>query len=270
MIFILYFFYLSFISLISCGQPTFEIKEVNYALTRCNRNAGFFEFVFKGKGKNIEDSLRIALPLKSPASSKALCKVSSTDIICTLDVLLYDIINPTQKVVIDEEEPIFDNLKITNWVDFFIPERRVINDEINCKSNEVIIDPEESDELYIFGSLDKNIDILGCLKNKNNFIFKIILIKPNNPDSEIILKEDLNFDIYFEKPKDEKINCLIKNDNNKLYTVKCSMEYGGEIDIGAQANGIAYIGEKKVKIVIRGILILPTIVDQCTDDKNNY
>ena len=62
----------------------------------------------------------------------------------------------------------------------------------------------------------------------------------------------------------------MKNDNNELYTVKCSMEYGGEIDIGAEANGIAYIGEKKVKIVIRGILIPPTVVDQCTDDKNNY
>ena len=63
---ILYIFYLSFISLILCGSPTFEILEVNHVSTRCDLNAGYFQFLFKGKGKNIEDTLRINLPLKSP------------------------------------------------------------------------------------------------------------------------------------------------------------------------------------------------------------
>ena len=193
--------------------------------------------------------------------------ISSTDMFCSIDVFLYDSPNPSQIVEVYEEEPIFDNLKIINWADFFVPEQRVINHAMDCKPKEKILDPKEGDELYIFGALDKNIDMLGCSENKNIFIFKMILIKAKNQDSEISLEEDLNLEIYFEKPKDEKITCFIpKNDNNDFYTVKCSMEYGGEIKVGSEANGIAYIGEKKAKIVFRGILIPPTVIDQCTDD----
>ena len=271
MISILFIFYLSFISLISCSSPTFEIQGVIHTLTRCDRNAGFFEFVFKGKGKNIQDSIRVTLPLQRPANSKAVCMVSSTEMFCTLDVLLYNITNPIESVIVYGEEPIFENLKIKNWAELFTPERRTINSAMNCKSNERIIDPEEGDELYIFGAFDKNIDILGCSKNKNNFIFQMVLLKPKNSDTEFSFEKDFNFEINFEKPKDEKITCLMpKNDNLGIYTIKCSMEYGGEIDIGTEAQGTAYIGEKKVKIILRGILIPPTIVDQCTDDDNIY
>ena len=137
MIFIIYIFYLSFLSLISCGSPTFEIQEVIHSLTRCDRTAGYFQFLIKGKGKNIEEPIRIILPLKSPASSKALCMVSSIDMFCTLDIVLYDITNPMEKIIVYEEEPIFDNLKIINWVDYFTLERRTINDAMNCKHNEI-------------------------------------------------------------------------------------------------------------------------------------
>ena len=41
---------------------------------------------------------------------------------------------------------------------------------------------------------------------------------------------------------------------------------GVEIEVGAESNGVAYIGEKKAKIVFRGILIPPTVIDQCTDE----
>lgn len=176
-----------------------------------------------------------------------------------------------ESVIVYEEEPIFNNLKITNWADYFSPERRTINSAKNCKPFERIIDPEEEDELYIFGVLDENIDTLGCLKNKNNFAFQMAIIRPNNPDSEIYFEKDLNFEILFKKPKDEKISCIIpKNDIDGFYSVKCSMEYGDEIEIGAEANGIAYIGEKKTKITIRGNLLPPTIIDQCTDYIKNY
>ena len=224
--FILFIFYLSFISLILCGSPTFEILEVNHVSTRCDLIAGYFQFLYKGKGKNIEDTIRINLPLKSPKSSEAVCIVNTTDMFCSLDVFLYDNPNPSQIVAVNEEEPIFDNLKIKNWADFFVPEKRVINHAMDCKPKERILDPEESDELYIFGALDKNIDILGCSENKNIFIFKMILIKAKNQDSEISLEEDLNLEMYFEKPKDEKITCFIpKNDNNDFYTVKCSITF---------------------------------------------
>jgi hypothetical protein len=36
--------------------------------------------------------------------------------------------------------------------------------------------------LYIFGALDKNIDMLGCKENNNTIIFQMILIKAKNQD----------------------------------------------------------------------------------------
>lgn len=120
---------------------------------------------------------------------------------------------------------------------------------------------------YIFGALDnKNIDISGCLNGKNNFNLQMSLIKHNKNFSEIYLEEDLKFEIIFEKPKDEKITCLIpKNGNYDLYTIKCYMDYAGKVEIGVEANGIGYIGEKKIKIVLRGILIPPTVINQCNE-----
>jgi hypothetical protein len=133
MILILFIFYLSFISLISCGSPTFEIQEINHISTRCDLIAGYFQFSFKGKGKNIEDPIRINLPLESPKSSEAICIISSTNMSCSIDVFLYDRTYPSQIVAVYEEEPIFDNLKIKNWADFFVPEKRVINHAMDCK-----------------------------------------------------------------------------------------------------------------------------------------
>ena len=109
--------------------------------------------------------------------------------------------------------------------------------------------------------------MLGCKENNNTFMLQMILIKAKKQDSEISLEEDLNLEIYFKKPKEEKITCFIpRKDKDGFYKVKCSMQYGGEVEVGAQANGVAYIGEKKAKIVFRGILIPPTVIDQCTDE----
>ena len=133
MILILFIFYLSFISLISCWSPKFEIQEINHISTRCDLIAGYFQFSSKGKGKNFEDPIRINLPLESPKSSEAVCMISSTDMSCSIDVFLYDNTNPSQIVAVYEEEAIFGNLKIKNWVDFFVPEKRVINHAMDCK-----------------------------------------------------------------------------------------------------------------------------------------
>ena len=43
---------------------------------------------------------------------------------CSIDVFLYDRTYPSQIVAVYEEEPIFDNLKIKNWADFFVPEKK--------------------------------------------------------------------------------------------------------------------------------------------------
>ena len=246
----IYIFCLSFFSLILCGSPTFEILEVNHFLTQCDKCVGLFKFSIKGKGKNIDEPIRITLPLKSPSSTKAKCIVSSIEMLCLIDSIIYDLSNPNQILEVNEEEPIYDYIKILNWANFFTPEKRIINHATNCKPDEKILDTDEGDKLYIFGALDnKNIDISGCLNSKNNFSFQMSFIEHKRNFSEIYLEEDLKFEIIFEKPKNEKITCLIpKNANYGLYTVKCFMDYAGEIEIGVEANGIGYIGEKKSKL----------------------
>ena len=41
------------------------------------------------------------------------------------------------------------------------------------------------------------------------------------------------------------------------------MKYGGEIEVGKEVSTTVEIKDKKYKIVFRGILIPPTIVDEC-------
>lgn len=149
--FYLYIFCLSFLSLILCGSPTFEILEVNHFLTQCDRYAGLFKFSIKGKGKNIEEPIRITLPLKSPSSTKAKCLVSSIEMFCSIDTIIYDLSNPNQILAVNEEEPIYDYIKIPNWANFFTPEKIIINSAMNCKPDERILDTDEVDELYFWG-----------------------------------------------------------------------------------------------------------------------
>ena len=59
-----------------------------------------------------------------------------------------------------------------------------------------------------------------------------------------------------------------KKNINGIYTVRCAIAYGGEIEVGIEASDTVKLNGKNLKIVIRGLLILTTIVDECTDEKN--
>ena len=268
--FLIYILYLSLISLIASDNlPIFEISEVYHEGTRCDNENGFFVFIILGKGTGIDDEIRITLPLKSPENCKAVCMVSSEKMNCTMDAYLYDL--EGEKILeVFEEEPIFDNLKISNWVEYFIDVRRILNHATNCKAVERKIEPDK-DEEHIFAAYDaKNIEILGCFRNKNNFSFQLTRVKDEGVDTPDSLTQDIYFEINFEKPANDKALCVIpKKSIDDVYTVRCALEYGGEIEIGKEVSGVVNLQGKKLKIVFRGLLIPPTIVDECKNEKNN-
>ena len=258
-----YFIYFIIVTYIICNElPTFEITSIYHEQTRCDQEKGLFQFVILGKGNNIKDNIRITLSLKLPEDCKADCEVSSSEMFCTMDALAYDL-SGEKRLEVFTEEPIFDNLKMINWSDYFSKVNPILNDATNCKSNER--PPEE----LIFAAYDKNIEILGCFRNKNNFSFQLTLIKDEKNTIEDSLNEDIYFEINFEKPKIEKSLCVIpKNNINGVYTIRCAIEYGGEIEVGIETSSTVKLNGKNLKIVIRGLLIQPTIVDECTDEKN--
>lgn len=264
---LLYITYLIVISLIK-SEPTFEIIEVDNQNTLCDRENGYYQFHIIGEGLGFSGEIRITLPLESPEKCKAVCNVSSTDMFCTIDSFLYDL-SGAKILKVFEEEPTFDNLKIINWKDHFKPEHTVLNSGTNCECYERIIPPDEEDveKEIIFAAYDaKNIEVLGCFREKNNFSFELTKVEDEDTEysSKDILKEDIYFDIQFKKPTDEKGKCVIdKKNKNGVYTVRCAISYGGEIEVGGEASSIVNIDEKKQKIVFRGLLIPPIKVDEC-------
>ena len=112
------------------------------------------------------------------------------------------------------------------------------------------------EELIFTAYDDKNIEILRCFRNKNNFSFQLTLIKDEKNTVEDSLSEDIYFEINFEKPKNEKSLCVIPKKNiNGVYTVRCAIAYGGEIEVGIEASDTVKLNGKNLKIVIRGLLI---------------
>lgn len=256
---IIYFYLLSNIL---CELPTFEIKQVHHESTRCDRQNGYFQFVIEGEGKGIEDTIRITLPLKSPPSCNAVCQVSSTEMFCTMDAKMYDL-SGNKILEVFEEEPNLGNLKISNWEQYFIFERRILNHATNCDSSERKVEPE-----LIFAAYDnKNIEVLGCFRNKNNFSFQLTKLKDEKTILQDDIEQDIYFEIFFEKPEKEKALCIIPEINDKgVYKVRCAMKYSGEIEVGKEATGTSKIKENNYKITLRGLLIPPTIVDECIND----
>ena len=255
------FFYFIVITYTICDElPTFEITSIYHEKTRCDQEKGYFQFVILGKGNNIVDDIRITLSLNLPEKCKAVCYVSSSEMFCTMDALVYDL-SGEKRLEVNIEEPIFNDIKMINWSEYFSKENPILNDATNCPSNKR--PPEEK----IFEA--KNIEILGCFRNKNNFSFQLTLIKDEKNIIEESLGEDIYFEINFEKPQNEKSLCVIPKINiNDVYTVKCAIEYGGEIEIGTEVSSSVKLNGEDLKIVIRGLLIPPTIVDECTDEKN--
>lgn len=266
-------YFLLFICSIICELPEFKVTGVYDMASMCVHEKGFYQFVILGQGSGITEPIRITLPLKDPETSKAVCFVYESSMNCTLDALMYDLRGET-KLTVFEETPEFDNLKIVGWNETFTSDHIRINDATNCEPSERQIDPTKEDEEHIFAAFDaKNIEILGCFRNKNNFSFKLTKIKNEKKEIETLSEDSYDKDIYFEiklkKPENINALCVIpKNNKNNVYTVRCAIEYGGEIEIGDETSGNALLGEKKVKIVLRGLLIPPTIVDECENEVN--
>lgn len=260
---IIYIVYLYLLSKILCDLPTFEIEVVHHESTKCDREKGYFQFIINGKGKDIIESIRITLPLKSPPLSNAVCEVSPTEMFCTIDAMMYDL-SGAKIVEFFEKEPEIENIRIPNWEEFFSHDNRILNHATNCDSNERKVKPDEGEEHIFAASDSKNIEVLGCFRNKNNFSLQLNKIK----GGKTILKDDpathIYFKIYFEKPIGKKALCVIpEKDNEGIYKVNCAMKYGGEIEVGKEVSSTVTIKDKKYKIVIRGILIPPTNIDEC-------
>lgn len=263
---LLYITFLSFISLI-LSEATFEIKEVIHMETQCDRKNGYFKFVIGGKGSGFTDEIRITLPLESPKDCKAVCMVSKEKMFCTMDSFIYDL-SGAKILKVFEEEPKFDNLKITNWVEHFKPEHRTLNSATNCDSDERKVEPSEGTDEFIFAAFEaKSIEVLGCFRDTNNFSFELTQV--DEEGDKIVstideLKDDIYFEIQFKKPEKEKAYCVIPQKNVKgVHKVRCSLDYGGEIEVGGEAAGTVYLKGKKHKVVFRGLLIPPTVVDEC-------
>ena len=260
---IIYIIYFYLLSKILCDIPSFEIEVVHHESTRCDREKGYFQFIINGEGKGITEKLRVTLPLKQPPSCNAVCEVSPTEMFCTIDAMMYDL-SGEQIVEFLDKEPDLEDLKIPNWEEFFSHDNRILNHATNCESRRRP-DPDEGEEHIFAATETNNIEVLGCFRKRNNFSLQLTKIKGRKTS---ILKDDpathIYFEIYFERPKREKALCVIPEEDNKgIYKVNCAMKYGGEIEVGKEVSTTVEIKDKKYKIVFRGILIPPTIVDEC-------
>ena len=256
---IIYISLLSILSLIN-SILTFEITEVSHTEVRCDYIKGYFQFKILGKGTGITDVINITLPLESPCD--AACIVNSEEIFCAMDAYAHDL-RGNKKVIVYEKEPTFNNLKISNWAEYFIQERRVLNSATNCWGDEdrIIEDDTDKEEQQIYAIYEStNLEVLGCFRDKNSFSFQINIIKDEKAILDGDPKEDLYFELPFESPKDEKAICVIPKNNNK---VRCVMDYGGKITLGKDTFANLELDKKKYKILFRGLLIQTTDIDEC-------
>ena len=106
----------------------------------------------------------------------------------------------------------------------------------------------------------KNLEILGCFRDKINFSFQITKVKDEKALLKDDLKEDIYFEVTFESPDNEKAFCVIPKNKN---IVRCSMDYGGELFVGKDFYGNLKLNDKKYKILFRGLVIPPTKFDKC-------
>ena len=268
---IMIYSFLSLIYSIMYELPVFNVTGVYHEASRCDHDKGYFQFVILGNCSGYTEPIRITLPLKEPETYKAVCIVYEHSMNCTLDAIMYDL-KGEKKLTVFEETPEFDNLIIEGWNTTFTSDHTKINDATNCEARDRIIDPDKEDEEHIFAAYDaKNIDILGCFRNKNNFSFQLTKIKNEQNEIESYSDDSYDKDIYIDiklkKPENKNALCVVpKNSRNDIYIVRCAIEYGGEIEIGEETSRIVELGEKKVKIVIRGLLIPPIIVDECENN----
>jgi hypothetical protein len=251
--------------------PTFEINGVKHTETRCDQEDGYFRFQLLGEGTGITEEVRITFPLKEPKDCYAVCYAKPTSMNCTMDSLIYDL-SGAKILEVFPEEPTLEELQFVGWDKYFISENRVLNSATNCNppANRKI-DPKKEDEEIILAAYDaKNIEIFGCFRKKNNFGFQLSKMKDEKSELDSI-DHDIYFEIKFKQPSNKSAFCVItKSEDKAKYKVRCSIDYGGEIEVGGEASGTVKLNNKKIKIVLRGLLIPPTVVDECTKEKNNF
>jgi hypothetical protein len=276
--FIIEIIILFFISFIKC-EPSFTIREISHMETMCVLEKGYFQFVFIGSGSGISNGMKIILPLKSPETCKqAECTVTNDKMVCIMDAYRHDL-SGNKVVEVYEEEPKINNFRIPNWKEYFVPERRYINHATNCVPNgkpsdvpEVEVEEEEEEEEEPvkennFAQFEiKNIQILGCFRKKNNFYFQLSKIKDENSILSDTLDQEIYFEMNLKKPKNEAAICVIpKKNKNEEFTLRCAMNYGGEIEILEEFNVTIKVEDKDLKIIFKGSSIKPTNIDECTE-----
>ena len=124
----------------------------------------------------------------------------------------------------------------------------------------MIIDPDDKEEQIYAIYEGTNFEVLGCFRNKNNFSFQIIMVKDEKAILDGDPKEDIYFELNLERPKSEKAICVIPKNINK---VRCSMDYGGKINLGTDVFASLELDDKKYKILFRALLISSIDVDEC-------
>ena len=246
------------------SEVTFTISGREDMQTMCDRQKGHFQFVLKGHASGISGQIKITFPLKYPETCKeAECTVDSEKMFCIMDAYKHDL-SGDKIVEVYEEEPKINNFKFTNYVDYFNVDRRIINHATNCVPDGKKPDDDDKDKEQIFSMFNiKDIQILGCFRNKNNFNFQLNIIKGDKSLLKDTLKKDIYFKLPFKKPQNENAFCVIPQDNINI--AKCAIGYGGEIEVGEEVNSTVNIEGKEYKIIFKSSSIKPIIIDECIE-----
>lgn len=256
-------FLLIIISIISVTtKPSFEITEINHMNTRCDYDKSIFKFEFKGIGMDINNPIRITLPLEEPKGSMAICMVGKNLMECTLDSLIYDL-SGTKILEVYLDEPKIPNLDLKNWSSFFKIENKRLNSATNCPPGERSTDVE-----YIFATYDTiKVNVLGCFSKKINFSFEVEKLSGHAKIDEIDDTDKTDaifFEINFVQPSDEIAKCVLTMKSNKQkYLVNCSLAKGKTLEIGDVTGKVTTLKEKGGSITIRGALKPLTDLENC-------
>ena len=242
------------------SKPSFEITGVVDERSRCIKEKSIFTFTFSGVAINITSRIKLNLNLLEPKNYIATCVIDPPDsednityMNCVLDSLMYDL-SGQKKVVVPLEEPTYDFIELKNWNKTFRSDTQCINSATNCKADNV--------DFYVFAAYDvKNINVLGCFRNKNNFSFEVKKVRSDKKNTTI---ENLFFTVKFEKPEDEKAKCVISLKNNEKYMINCELEKNTLLEIGEVKGDIIGNDELEYKnIMIKGGLKPLANLDSC-------
>ena len=228
---------------------------INIQILGCFRNKNNFHFqlnTIKDDKSILKDTLKqdiyFKLPFKKPQNENAFCVIPQENISIARCSIGY-----SGEIEVGEE--------VNSTVNIDGKEYKIIFKSSSIKP----ITINECIEKPLFASFEvKNIEILGCFRNKNNFSFKLAKIDDQNSIMTNTLDQDIYFRMTFKKPKNEKAFCVIlENNKSDEYTARCAIKYGGNIEVGVVANGTVKLKGKEYNIIFKGLSIPSTIVNEC-------